>query len=594
MSINSYKEDEQLAQRSKTQTLLRLLSYLLTYKKEIIFVLLIMAFIVVVSLVNPLLIEAAVDRYIATGNMPGLLRLVLFAIVLNLLMIGGIKLRMYIMAKVCNSILVTIRQELYTHIQTLDLQFFDSRPTGKILARIIGDINSLKEVLNNFVTTLLPDFATVAAVAAIMFVKNPALAGASLCSLPFMFICIWLIQVYSHKKWQDFRKKSSNLNAFIHEDISGMRIIQSFHAEEEASETFDELLLAHRQSFTRAVRLNDAMGSCIDLSWSVGIAALYFVGIKVLGVGNVSVGTFIAFGSYIGMFWNPIMNLSNFYNQIITNIAAAERIFEILDTEASITDADKVTDIPPIKGNVCFEHVGFSYDETTKVLNDVSFDIAPGETIALVGPTGAGKTTIVNLISRFYDIQAGTIRIDGYDVKDVSIESLRSQMGIMTQDNFLFTGTIRDNIRYGKLDATDEEIVEAAKAVHAHDFICKLEKGYDTVLSERGGGLSVGQKQLLAFARTMVSKPNILILDEATSSIDTRTELLVQEGIDALLKGRTSFVIAHRLSTIQKADRIFVIDQGGIVEEGTAAELIAKKGAYYRLHTAQLMTASAN
>lgn len=594
MSINSYKEDEQLAQRSKTQTLLRLLSYLLTYKKEIIFVLLIMAFIVVVSLVNPLLIEAAVDRYIATGNMPGLLRLVLFAIVLNLLMIGGIKLRMYIMAKVCNSILVTIRQELYTHIQTLDLQFFDSRPTGKILARIIGDINSLKEVLNNFVTTLLPDFATVAAVAAIMFVKNPALAGASLCSLPFMFICIWLIQVYSHKKWQDFRKKSSNLNAFIHEDISGMRIIQSFHAEEEASETFDELLLAHRQSFTRAVRLNDAMGSCIDLSWSVGIAALYFVGIKVLGVGNVSVGTFIAFGSYIGMFWNPIMNLSNFYNQIITNIAAAERIFEILDTEPAITDADKVTDIPPIKGNVCFEHVGFSYDETTKVLNDVSFDIAPGETIALVGPTGAGKTTIVNLISRFYDIQEGTIRIDGYDVKDVSIESLRSQMGIMTQDNFLFTGTIRDNIRYGKLDATDEEIVEAAKAVHAHDFICKLEKGYDTVLSERGGGLSVGQKQLLAFARTMVSKPNILILDEATSSIDTRTELLVQEGIDALLKGRTSFVIAHRLSTIQKADRIFVIDQGGIVEEGTATELIAKKGAYYRLHTAQLMTASAN
>lgn len=594
MSINSYKEDEQLAQRSKTQTLLRLLSYLLTYKKEIIFVLLIMAFCVVVSLVNPLLIEAAVDRYIATGNMPGLLHLVLFAIVLNLLMIGGIKLRMYIMAKVCNSILVTIRQELYTHIQTLDLQFFDSRPTGKILARIIGDINSLKEVLNNFVTTLLPDFATVAAVAAIMFVKNPALAGASLCSLPFMFICIWLIQVYSHKKWQDFRKKSSNLNAFIHEDISGMRIIQSFHAEEEASETFDELLLAHRQSFTRAVRLNDAMGSCIDLSWSVGIAALYFVGIKVLGVGNVSVGTFIAFGSYIGMFWNPIMNLSNFYNQIITNIAAAERIFEILDTEPAITDADKVTDIPPIKGNVCFEHVGFSYDETTKVLNDVSFDIAPGETIALVGPTGAGKTTIVNLISRFYDIQEGTIRIDGYDVKDVSIESLRSQMGIMTQDNFLFTGTIRDNIRYGKLDATDEEIVEAAKAVHAHDFICKLEKGYDTVLSERGGGLSVGQKQLLAFARTMVSKPNILILDEATSSIDTRTELLVQEGIDALLKGRTSFVIAHRLSTIQKADRIFVIDQGGIVEEGTAAELIAKKGAYYRLHTAQLMTASAN
>lgn len=589
MSFNSYKEDEQVSSVSKSTTLLRLFSYLLAYKKEIVLVLLIMAFCVMVSLINPLLLEEAVDTYIAVGDMAGLIRLILFALALNILMVGGIKLRMYIMAKVCNSILVTIRQELYTHIQTLDLHFFDSRPTGKILARIIGDINSLKDVLNNFVTTLIPDFTTVVAVAVIMFVKNPVLAAASLCSLPLMMACIWLIQVYSHKKWQDFRRKSSNLNAFIHEDMSGMRIIQSFGAQEETISTFDELLAEHRGSFVRAVRLNDAMGSAIDFSWGIGIAALYFVGVRILGIGTVSIGTFIAFGSYIGMFWNPIMNLSNFYNQIITNIAAAERIFEIMDTEPAITDDTKVTEIPPIRGAVSFEHVSFSYDGLTKVLNDVSFSIKPGETIALVGPTGAGKTTIVNLISRFYDIQEGIIRIDGYDVKTVTIESLRSQMGIMTQDNFLFTGTIRDNIRYGKLDATEEEIIEAAKAVHAHDFICQLEKGYDTVLTERGGGLSVGQKQLLAFARTMVSKPNILILDEATSSIDTHTELLVQEGIDALLKGRTSFVIAHRLSTIQKADRIFVIDHGGIVEQGTVTELLEKKGAYYRLHTAQMM-----
>ena len=589
MSFNSYKEDEQVSSVSKSATLLRLFSYLLAYKKEIVLVLLIMAFCVMVSLINPLLLEEAVDTYIAVGDMAGLIRLILLALALNILMVGGIKLRMYIMAKVCNSILVTIRQELYTHIQTLDLQFFDSRPTGKILARIIGDINSLKDVLNNFVTTLIPDFTTVVAVAVIMFVKNPVLAAASLCSLPLMMACIWLIQVYSHKKWQDFRRKSSNLNAFIHEDMSGMRIIQSFGAQEETISTFDELLAEHRGSFVRAVRLNDAMGSAIDFSWGIGIAALYFVGVRILGIGTVSIGTFIAFGSYIGMFWNPIMNLSNFYNQIITNIAAAERIFEIMDTEPAITDDTKVTEIPPIRGAVSFEHVSFSYDGITKVLNDVSFSIKPGETIALVGPTGAGKTTIVNLISRFYDIQEGIIRIDGYDVKTVTIESLRSQMGIMTQDNFLFTGTIRDNIRYGKLDATEEEIIEAAKAVHAHDFICQLEKGYDTVLTERGGGLSVGQKQLLAFARTMVSKPNILILDEATSSIDTHTELLVQEGIDALLKGRTSFVIAHRLSTIQKADRIFVIDHGGIVEQGTVTELLEKKGAYYRLHTAQMM-----
>ncbi|GFI18592.1 putative ABC transporter ATP-binding protein [Lachnospiraceae bacterium] len=592
MSINSYKEDEQTIQSGKVRTLLRLLSYLLAYKIEIAFVLLIMMFCVVVSLLNPLVMEEAVDNYIARGDLYGLTRLILFAVVLNLLMIGGIKTHMYIMAKICNRILLTIRQELYSHIQTLDLQFFDSHPTGKILARIIGDINSLKDVLNNFVTTLIPDFVTVAAVAAIMFIKNPFLAAASLCSLPFMILCIWLIQIFSHKKWQDFRKKSSNLNAFIHEDMSGMRIIQSFCAEEETGQTFDELLNAHRSSFIRAVRLVDGMGSAIDLSWGVGIAALYFIGLSVLGKDAVSVGTFIAFGTYIGMFWNPIMNLSNFYNQIITNIAAAERVFEILDTDAVLKDAEDVTQIPPIQGQVTFSHVSFSYEENVKVLDDVSFDIKPGETIALVGPTGAGKTTIVNLISRFYDVQEGVVSIDGHDVKKVSIDSLRRQMGIMTQDNFLFTGTIKENIRYGRMDASDEEIIKAAKAVHAHDFICKLEKGYDTLLTERGGGLSVGQKQLLAFARTMVSNPNILILDEATSSIDTRTELLVQDGIDALLKGRTSFVIAHRLSTIQKADRIFVIDNGGIMEEGTAAELIAKKGAYYRLHTAQMIPAS--
>ncbi len=587
MSINSYKEDEELIKTGKMRTLLRMLSYLLAYRKELVLVLLIITFSIFVSVLNPLLIEEAIDNYIAKGNMPGLLRLALFAIILNLLMVGGIKLRMYVMAKVCNSILLTIRQELYSHIQTLDLQFFDSRPTGKVLARIIGDINSLKEVLNNFVTTLIPDFATVVAVAAIMFVKSPVLAAASLCSLPVMAVCVWLVQFYSHKRWQDFRKKSSNLNAFIHEDMSGMRIIQSFTAEEETRQTFGELLEAHRKSFVSAVRLVDGMGSIIDLSWGVGIAALYFTGIRILGAANVSIGTFLAFGSYIGMFWNPIMNLSNFYNQIITNIAAAERVFEIMDTPADITDAPGVIRIPPIRGQVSFSHVSFSYDRNTKVLNDVSFQITPGETIALVGPTGAGKTTIVNLISRFYDVQDGIVAIDGYDVKDVSIESLRSQMGIMTQDNFLFTGTIKENIRYGKLDATDEEIIAAAKAVHAHDFICNLKQGYDTLLTERGGGLSAGQKQLLAFARTMVSKPNILILDEATSSIDTQTELLIQEGIDALLKGRTSFVIAHRLSTIQKADRIFVIDKGGIVEEGTASQLIAKKGAYYKLHTAQ-------
>lgn len=587
MPINTTKTDESIKHVKKLTTLGRLFRYMLAYKLQIVIVLFIMAISVVITLINPLIIESAVDDYIVKNDLKGLFQLGLFAVIINFIFILLIKLRMYIMAKVSNQILLTIRQELYTHIQKLSFQFFDSRPTGKILARIIGDINSLKDVLSNSVTTLIPDFITICSVIVIMMIKSVPLALASLCSLPFMIIGMWFIQIYSHKRWQINRQKSSNLNAFVHEDLSGMRIIQSFSAEEETSQTFDELLKEHRDSFVKAVVLNDAFGPIIDICWGIGSFALYFMAIKIIGVENVSVGTLLAFGSYIGMFWSPVMNLSNFYNQLITNISGAERIFEILDTKPEIMDEKDVYTLPEISGDITFDHVTFAYDKETIVLDNMSFHIQPGETIALVGPTGAGKTTIVNLISRFYDIQKGDIFVDNHNIKKVSIESLRQQMGIMTQDNFLFTGTIKDNIRYGKLDATDEEIIAAAKAVNAHDFIMKLEKGYDTELQERGGGLSIGQKQLLAFARTMVSMPKILILDEATSSIDTHTELLVQEGIEALLKGRTSFVIAHRLSTIQKADRIFVIDNGGIQEQGTHKQLLERKGIYYDLYMAQ-------
>ena len=587
MAVNSYKDDEQSVERSKAQTLMRLFSYLLRYKWQIILVLIIMGYGVAVNLVNPLIMESAIDDHIAVKDFSGLYRLLIIALAINLLLVVTVKIRMYIMAKVCNEILLTIRQQLYTHIQKLDFHFFDSRPTGKILSRIIGDINSLKDVLSNCVTTLIPDGLTVVAVVVIMVWKNPRLALAALMTIPFMAVGMVYIQIKAHPRWQLFRKKSANLNAFIHEDMAGIRIIHSFHAQKETEDTFDELLQEHRTAFYDAVRMSDAFGSVIDFSWGLGFILLYYTGIVVLGVDKVSIGTFIAFGTYLNMFWHPIQNISNFYNQLVTNIAGAERIFEILDTPPAIADDEGVAEMPPIRGEVTFEHVNFSYDDKVKVLDDVSFQIKPGETIALVGATGAGKSTIVNLISRFYDVQEGTVEIDGHDVKKVSIESLRRQMGIMTQDNFLFSGTIKDNIRYGKLDATDEEIIAAAKAVNAHDFIMKLEKGYDTELLERGGGLSIGQRQLLAFARTMVSDPKILILDEATSSIDTKTELLVQEGIEHLLAGRTSFVIAHRLSTIQKADRIFVVEDGRIVEEGNARQLMEKKGIYYQLYMAQ-------
>ncbi len=589
MSVNTFKEDEYQKEVLKKDTLFRLYRYLLAYTKQIIIVFIIMAVTITISMLNPLIIERAIDVHIADRDMEGLIYLGVAAVVLNVIYVIGVKLRMYIMAKMSNQVLLTIRNELYVHIQKLSFSFFDSRPTGKILARVIGDVNSLKEVLSDSVTKLIPDFLTVIAVAAIMLVKNVKMAMAAIITLPFLAVGMYIIQTFSHRRWQVYRKKNSNINAFIHEDLSGIRIIQSFTAEKESDNTFDVLLKEHRNAFVSAVTFADAFGPLIEITWGVGGFLLYFIGIKLIGPGEIGVGTFIAFSTYLSMFWTPIRNLANFYNKIVTNISAAERIFDIMDTQPEIADKADVYELPEIQGEVVFDKVSFAYSDEpeTMVLDQVSFKVKPGETIALVGPTGAGKTTIVNLISRFYDITKGDIYVDGHSLKNVSIHSLRKQMGIMTQDNFLFSGTIRENIKYGRLNATDEEMVEAAKAVNAHEFIMKLEKGYDTVISERGARLSIGQRQLLAFARTMISKPGILILDEATSSIDTHTEILVQQGIETLLKGRTSFVIAHRLSTIKKADRIFVINHGKICEEGNHEQLMAQKGAYYELYQAQ-------
>jgi ATP-binding cassette subfamily B protein len=589
MAVNSSRIDEEQKEVLKKDTMLRMFRYLLDFKKQISVVLCIMAGTITISMLTPLIMEYAINVCVAQKDIKGLLKLGAGALILFLLFIAGTKIRMRLMAQVTNKVLLNIREELYQHIQTLSFGFFDSRPTGKILARIIGDVNSLKDVLSDSVTQLIPDLLTVICVAVIMLVKNYRLAMAALLTLPILAIGLFLIETTVHKRWQIYRKKTSNLNAYVHEDLSGIRIIQSYAAEKETKNIFHDLVDQHYKSFMDAVLIADSFGPLVEITWGLGGFLLYFIGIKIIGVEEVGIGTFLAFSTYIAMFWSPIRNLANFYNKLTTNITAAERIFDIIDTEAEIVDQEGAKELPALKGEVEFKNISFAYsDEPNRlILSDVNFLIKPGETIALVGPTGAGKTTIVNLISRFYEATEGDVLIDGHEIKGVTLNSLRSQMGIMTQDNFLFSGTIKDNIRYGRLDATEEEIIEAATAVSAHEFIMKLEKGYDTVISERGAGLSIGQRQLLAFARTMVSKPGILILDEATSSIDTHTELLVQKGIDALLTGRTSFIIAHRLSTIRKADRIFVIDQGNIMEAGSHEELLALKGAYYNLYQSQ-------
>lgn len=589
MSVNSARQDELQREVSKKETLLRLYRYMLAWKKTLAFVSVLILITLAVTLAAPLMIERAVDVYVVNSDVEGLLRLAAVALVLFSLYMFCTRRYMRIMADVTNQVLLAIRQQLYEHIQTLSFHFFDSRPTGKILARVVGDVNSLKDVLSDSVTKLLPDLLTVIGVIVIMVAKNWKLAMAAVLMLPLLFGCMFLLQFKAHKLWQIHRKKNSNLNAFIHEDFSGIRIVQSFAAEPEKQQDFDVCAMEYRDSFVNAVRIADLFGALVEITWGLGGFLLYYIGIRIVGAEQVGIGTFLAFSSYLGMFWSPIRNLASFYNKIVTNISAAERIFDILDTPSEITDREGAETLPQIRGAVDFDHVSFAYtDEPDRlVLENVSFHVNPGETIALVGPTGAGKTTIVNLISRFYDVTDGRITIDGYVLHDVTLASLRSQMGVMTQDTFLFSGTVRENICYGRSDATDEEMIAAAKAVNAHDFIMKMEKGYDTEISERSGQLSIGQRQLLAFARTMVSDPRILILDEATSSIDTHTEQLVQQGIEALIAGRTSFIIAHRLSTIRGADRIFYIDGHGIVEAGNHEELMAKKGAYYRLHQSQ-------
>ena len=589
MSVNGTKQDEEQKEGFKLSVIFRLFKYMLGYRKQIIIVISCMIISLAATVFLPFLIRKAIDGDVKNHDLKGLVITIGIGVLLCGIYLAMEKIRTVVMAKISNNVLMKIRDELYTHIQTLSFSFFDSRPTGKIIARVIGDINSLKEVIQSTVTQLVPDILMIIVVFIVMLAINPMLTLSAVAALPIICIGMFFAEILAHKRWQIFRKKSSNISAYVHENFSGIGIVQSFTAEDETRNDFSKIVDEHQKSFRDAVVIADLFSPTIEISWGVGTFLLYFIGIKVLGMGVDDIGTFTAFTIYLSMFWGPVRNLASYYNKLVTNISAAERVFDIMDTPAEITDSFDAYELPHILGNVSFEKVSFAYpDEPDNfVLKDVSFDIKQGETIALVGPTGAGKTTIVNLISRFYNATNGQVKVDGHDLMNVTLNSLRKQMGVMTQDNFLFSGTIKENIRYGRLDATDEEIIEAAKAVNAHSFIMELSDGYDTKISERGGSLSIGQRQLLAFARTMVSNPRILILDEATSSIDTHTEILVQQGIESLLKNRTSFVIAHRLSTIKNADRIFVIDDGGIVEAGNHNELMEKKGEYYKLYTSQ-------
>lgn len=586
MARNKYDVDENLETEFNIKHLTRVMQYVKPYRKEMFITVFLMLVASVAMLLGPILMKQALDDKIPNGDILGLL--LLSAIFLVTIIINGVSMRYRIrtMSYIGQNIVYKIREDLFVHLQSLPFTYYDSRPHGKILVRVVNYVNSLSDLLSNGLVNLVTDLFSLIVIIGFMFFIDVKLTVLCLLGLPFLGLAIFILRNAHRKSWQAISAKQSNLNAYIHESIEGMKVTQSFAREEKSLEIFEELGNEYRSTWMTGMRVRSLLWPIIDNISTFTAAFIYVVGVSRLHEG-ITVGVLIAFISYIGQFWGPIMNLSNFYNSIVTAMAYLERIFETMDEEPLVKNIEGAEDMPMIVGDVVFDHVSFEYEEGQKVLDDVTFHVEPGETIALVGPTGAGKTTIVNLLSRFYNVTEGQVRIDGHDIQKVTLESLRKQMGVMLQDTFIFSGTIMDNIRYGKLDATDEEVMEAAKAVKAHEFIMEMQKGYQTEVNERGTRLSVGQRQLISFARALLADPRILILDEATSSIDTKTEQAVQEGLERLLKGRTSFVIAHRLSTIKNATCIMVIDSQGISEKGTHDELLEQRGKYYQLYKAQ-------
>ena len=589
MARNRYDVDEVLETPFDFAHLKRSFVYIKKYKGKMITALVLSVFAAISGLLGPLITQYALDNTIPQKNMGQLVLLTLAFVGTIAVSITFSTIRSRIMTVVGQDIIFDIRTDLFKHLQELPFEYYDNRPHGKILIRVVNYVNSVSDMLSNGIINVILECLNMLFIMIFMFFVNVKLSLVVLSGLPIFAVIMMMIKKRQRKAWQDVSNKSSNLNAYLQENITGARVTQIFTREEENAQIFDRLSEKYRKSWINAVKYSNLVWPATDNVSTLVRAAIFVVVLLVLTPAAVSLGTIVAMTSYASSFWQPIMNLSNIFNNFINNIAYLERIFETLDEPATIADKPNAQDIGDITGEVKFDDVTFSYEQGKTVLEHISFDVKPGESVALVGPTGAGKSTVVSLLSRFYDLDSGKITIDGKDISQATLHSLRSQMGIMLQDSFIFSGTIYDNIRYGRLDATEEEIREAAKIVCADEFINEMKDGYMTEVNERGSKLSGGQKQLISFARTLLSDPKILVLDEATSSIDARTEKLLQQGLQRLLVGRTSFIIAHRLSTIKNCDKIMYIDNKGIAECGTHDQLIAKKGEYYKLYTAQHM-----
>ncbi len=573
--------------RDRRGTLVRIWGYLRRQKWILAATVLLVAATSGLDLLGPYLMRLSIDEYILKGDLPGLARMAIWMVCVALVLALTTWLQIYVMASASQRAVRDIRDDLFAKLQTLSLRFFDRHPHGELMSRLTNDVENISVVLAESVTRLISGALSIIGVAAMMFVINTRLAVVSLLTIPLMVVLSRYIASHTRKGFREQQESLGDLNGIIEETITGQRVVKAFAREQAAIEQFEEANQRLRRASTYAQIFAGTMGPINNFVNNVGFAIVAGAGGWMAVQGLATVGTIAAFVNYARQFARPLNEISNLYSAIQSAIAGAERVFEIIDQTPELQDAPDAQPLTHICGEVVFDDVCFGYDEGMPVLKHISLHARPGQRIALVGPTGAGKTTIVNLLTRFYDVDSGSIRVDEMDIRRVRMDDLRRRLGIVLQDMFLFSDTVMENIRYGRLDAGDDEVIAAARLANADQFIRRLPQGYQTPLSERGSNLSQGQRQLLAIARAILAEPSILILDEATSSVDTRTEKNIQEAMLRLMEGRTSLVIAHRLSTIREADEILVINGGEVVERGTHKELLARKGVYYNLYMSQ-------